>query len=85
MSKKEKLLRRFFSIPNDFTYDELVSILCMYNFEEIAKGKTAGSRVAFYNKLYNKKIEFHKPHPGNIIKRYVIKYIIDIVKEMEVS
>ena len=84
MSKKEKILKRFLNVPNDFTYDELLIILKMYGFIEIQKGKTSGSRVAFYNKAYNKKIEFHKPHPNNIIKRYIIKNIIDIIKEMEV-
>lgn len=83
MSKKEKLLRRFFGIPNDFTYDELVIVLKIYNFEEISKGKTAGSRVAFYNSTYNKKVEFHKPHPNNIIKKYVIKNLIEIIDKME--
>jgi len=84
LSQKEKLLRRFFSMPNDFTYEELIAILKIYNFEEIIKGKTSGSRVSFYNKAYNKKIEFHRPHPGNIIKRYIIKNITGILKEMEV-
>ena len=71
MSKKEKILVRFFNIPNDFTYEELLLILSMYGFIEIPKGKTSGSRVAFYNKMYNKKIEFHRPHPSNIIKKYI--------------
>lgn len=84
MSQREKILKRFFDIPNDFTYEELLLILKIYNFVEISKGKTSGSRVAFYNKSYNKKIEFHKTHPDNIIKRYIIKNIIDIIKEMEV-
>ena len=79
MSKKEKILVRFFNIPNDFTYEELLLILSMYGFIEIPKGKTSGSRVAFYNKMYNKKIAFHRPHPINIIKN-----IINIIKEMEV-
>lgn len=83
MSQKEKLLKRFFNVPHDFTYEELLSILNMYGFIEIQKGKTSGSRVSFYNKVYNKKIEFHKPHPSNIVKRYIIRNIMNIIKEME--
>ena len=84
MSQKEKLIKRFFSIPNDFTYEEFVVVLKIYGFESIQKGKTAGSRVSFYNQAHNKKIEFHKPHPSNIIKKYVLKNVIEILKEMEV-
>ena len=84
LSKKGKLKNRFFCMPNDFTYEELTTLLECYGFYQIQKGKTAGSRVSFYNKTYNKKIEFHKPHPDNIIKKYIMKSIIEILKEMEV-
>jgi hypothetical protein len=32
MSRKEKLLMRFLSMPKDFTYDELVKFLAGYDF-----------------------------------------------------
>ena len=83
MSKRKKLLERFFNIPNDFTYEELLVILDIYGFKEIKKGKTSGSRVGFYNEKFEKKIEFHKPHPNNIIKKYIIQNIIEVLKEME--
>ncbi|MGN7720570.1 type II toxin-antitoxin system HicA family toxin [Chitinophaga sp. 22620] len=39
-------------------------------------GKTGGSRRKFVNKELNV-ILLHQPHPGNIIKTYAIKQIIE--------
>jgi hypothetical protein len=55
MTKKDKLLERFFALPKDFTYNEL---------------KTIGHEI-----------KIHKPHPGNIIKPYLMKYIYENLKE----
>lgn len=30
MNKKDKLLKRFYSLPNDFTFDEIVSVFSCY-------------------------------------------------------
>jgi hypothetical protein len=48
----------------------------------LKNGKTGGSRRKFAN---DKKqiIAFHKPHPGNIVKRYVIDQVIAVLKENE--
>jgi len=47
MSRKEKLISRFLSMPSDFHYDEMVKLLSYFGFEEVKKGKTSGSRVKF--------------------------------------
>jgi len=44
MNRKEKLIARFLGIPSDFHYDEVVKILGYFDFEEVKKGKTSGSR-----------------------------------------
>jgi len=80
MSKNEKLIRRFLSKPKDFTYSELLALLSSFGYEEIKKGKTAGSRRAFANAATKHIIRLHKPHPGNILKRYQIDDIIDELK-----
>ena len=69
MSKKEKLVARFLSYPNDFHYDEMVRLLGYYSFEEVKKGKTSGSRVKFENSE-GTVIILHKPHPSGIMKKY---------------
>ncbi|MGB0880397.1 MAG: type II toxin-antitoxin system HicA family toxin, partial [Polaribacter sp.] len=76
MSKIEKLLGKFLSIPSNLTWNELIRILNHLGYFEIKKkGKTGGSRIKFTND--NKDIiNLHKPHPKNIVKKYVIKQII---------
>jgi len=77
MSKHEKLIKRFKSKPKDFTYEEMKTLLNRLGYEEENKGKTSGSRVIFYNEQLQHSIFLHKPHPGNIIKSYLMKYIED--------
>lgn len=83
MSKKEKLLNRLLSRPKDFTYDELVKLLSYFGYSEIKKGKTAGSRRAFYNENTKSIIRIHKPHPKNILKMYIVDLIINELKDQK--
>ncbi len=77
MSKTEKLLEKFKSIPNDLTWDELVKILNYFGYFELSKkGKTEGSRRKFVNELKDV-INLHKPHPTKIIKKYIIKQLLE--------
>ena len=80
MSKIEKLLKRFISSPKDFTWDELVKLLIHFGYYEHVKGKTGGSRRKFVDKN-NNIISLHKPHPGNILKTYAIKEMIEHLTE----
>lgn len=75
MTKKEKLITRFKTVPSDLTYNELVQILKYYGYYEFSLGKTTGSAVKFKNDDGDI-IRFHKTHPGNIIKTYVIEQIL---------
>ncbi|QDK79797.1 type II toxin-antitoxin system HicA family toxin [Spirosoma sp. KCTC 42546] len=79
MSEKEKLLERFQAKPTDFSWNELVSLLAYFGYEEVSKGKTEGSRRAFVNPETKKIIRLHKPHPGSILKQYQLKEIQDIL------
>lgn len=81
MSKQQKLKERFLSNPTDFTYDELKQMLKSFGYTCDESGN--GSRVRFYNEENNQVIKIHKPHPGNIVKSYVIKDVT--VKLMEVG
>lgn len=80
MSRKEKLIKRLLTEPNDFTWQELTTILNLLGFVEEPTGKTGGSRRRFSNEN-NVIISLHKPHPSNILKRYQIKQIIEIMSE----
>lgn len=79
MSKKEKLIKRFLSVPSDFHYDELVKLLGYFEFNEVKKGKTSGSRVKFENKE-GIPIILHKPHPSGIMKKYQMKQILEMLE-----
>jgi hypothetical protein len=81
MTKKDKLLERFLSIPKDFTYNELKTMLSGLGYKEHQLGKTSGSRVLFFNDYIGHEIKIHKPHPGNIIKPYLMKFIYENLKE----
>lgn len=83
MSKKEKLLERFLSIPNDFTYQELETLLRHYGFTPDNKGKTSGSRTLFRNKD-NRKIDIHRPHAKSRLKKYQLIIVIEALKEAKI-
>ena len=76
MGTKDKLIARFLTLPNDFTWEEMSRMLQSLGYIQCNKGKTSGSRVIFKGDTL-KPIMLHKPHPGNIIKRYVMKQVYD--------
>ena len=84
MSKKEKRINRLKTKPKDFTYNEAKTLLESVGFVESNKGKTSGSRVVFIENKSGLKFELHKPHPGNILKPYVIIGLIKILNELGV-
>ena len=77
MSTKEKLIRRFRSLPRDFTFDELVRLFSFYGFKLEETGKTSGSRVEFVSGTVVFKM--HKPHPGNLIKHSVLLKVYQFI------
>lgn len=81
MTKKDKLMKRLLSEPKDFTYEELKSLLLFIGYEERNKGKTSGSRVAFY-KPHFPMIILHKPHGRKELLAYQIKAILETLREM---
>ena len=78
MNRKKKLIARFLSMPSDFRYDEMVILLGYFDFEEVKKGKSSGSRVRFMNPE-GVPIMLHKPHPSCILKHYQLKQIKEIL------
>ncbi len=85
MSRTDELIQRLLSRPKDFTYDELVKVLIHFGYEEIKKGKTAGSKRAFVREATKHIIRLHKPHPSNILKMYVVDYVIGELKDQGLS
>lgn len=81
MGQIEKLIERIKKIPADLTYDEIKRLMNYLGYVESNKGKTSGSRVAFYREKDKAMIILHKPHPENIVKKYAIRQLIETLKE----
>ena len=65
--------------PKDFTWLELVRLFSIFGFIVDNKGKTSGSRALFVKD--NESHTVHKPHPSNVLKKYVLKQILDFLIE----
>ena len=76
MNIKEKLIKRFRTLPKDFTFEEVDVLFSCYGFRLENKGATSGSRVKFYNAKDQNSYIMHKPHPSNIIKGYMMRDIL---------
>ena len=81
MSKKQKLIEKVLSFNTDISVDELTVFLSYFGYKLSNKGKTSGSRIVFISKTGHK-IYFHKPHPGNIVKKaYITEMILSLKLE----
>jgi predicted RNA binding protein YcfA (HicA-like mRNA interferase family) len=81
MSKYEKLIARLLSLPKDFTFIELTTVLKRLGFDVSHLGATSGSRVAFINKETGDIIRIHKPHPKNVIGPSTLKDVVTQLKD----
>ncbi len=79
MSQKDKLIERLLRKPKDFTFDEMVSLLSYFGFH-LKQGGT-GSGVKFIRDSSNEAINFHKPHPNGILKRYVLDQVVEKLRK----
>ena len=80
MSRKEKLISRFRQRPKDFTWDELTGLLKYLGYREVKAGRTGGSRRRFLHHSAAT-ITLHKPHPQNVLKRYAIDQVLEVLKQ----
>ncbi len=83
MGSKEKLISRFKRQPKDFTYSEMVRLFSILGFTKNNKGATSGSRVEFVRDKEEISYTLHRPHPGNTIKGYVMKQVLQFLKDNE--
>jgi hypothetical protein len=81
MAKHEKLLKRLLSSPKDFTFKELTTLLTGLGFIISNAGAASGSALRFINRKTGQIIRLHKPHPSPEIKHYLVKFIIDELRQ----
>lgn len=80
MSKKDKVVDKFLSIPSDFTWDDLVKVLNVYGYNLLSKGKTVGSGRKFADEDGDI-IVLHQPHPTNVVKKGALRIVLKKLKE----
>jgi len=80
MSKSDKLIERLLSNPNDFSFQEMTTLLGKLGYKQLKGGKTGGSRVTFSDDKGDY-IRLHKPHPRNILKEYQVKKLIKNLRD----
>ena len=75
MVAKNKLKERFKRLPKDFTFEETISLHASLGYQKHNKGATSGSRIRFKNEETGMYIDIHRPHPGSIMKEWMMKEI----------
>lgn len=83
MGQQDKLIAKFKTSSNNFSWQELTKLLTGLGFVEMPSKKTVGSRRKFFNKNSNIIINLHKPHPSPLLKEYVVKQVKDKLTEEE--
>lgn len=78
MSKRDKLVNRLLEKPKDFSFDEMVALLSYYGYK-LKQG--SGSSVKFVKEGSSEVINFHRPHPNGILKRYVLDQVIEKLRK----
>ena len=79
MSQKDTLRDRLLKKPKDFTFEEMKSLLSYLGYE-LEQGGT-GSGIKFIKDESNEVINFHKPHPNGVLKRYVLEQVIEKLRK----
>ena len=80
MSKKEKMVKRILSKPKDYTINELDSLMHLCNCLKNNRGGSSGSAIKYIGKGKHE-LRIHRPHPSNIVPRYVIEAAISFLQE----
>lgn len=80
MSKNEKLLAKLLNEHMAFTWPELVTLLLRPGYTQI---EGAGNRVKLDIGDLSAMITLHKPHPGNELKHYIRRQIIEQLRSGE--
>lgn len=80
MSCKNKLIERLKSKPNDFSIQELDTLMNKCGFQKSNRGKTSGSAIAYVHIETKLVFKIHAPHSPPILKRYQVEQALDYLK-----
>jgi hypothetical protein len=76
MTSHEKLRARVKSCPSDLTWNELTRLLGALGYDERTG---AGSRRKFRGEGLPA-LNLHAPHPGKIVKAYMVREVVGILE-----
>jgi hypothetical protein len=81
MSKRSKRLAKLCAIPapKDYSWDDLVALLCSVGFEERCNG---GSHFTFTHTSSGFVLMVSRTHPSGILKSYQIKAAKDALRQI---
>jgi len=74
MSKTEKLIAKLLNERAIFTWQELETLLQRLGYRQL---DGQGSRIKFHHGDPQAMINLHKPHPGNELKTYAKRQVIE--------
>lgn len=79
MSKRQKLLDRFFGnpVPVDFRFNDLETLLAGFGFQMIENPRGSSHKLFVYMSRDGRehRIVCSRPHPGGILKAYQLREI----------
>ena len=85
-AQEEKQKERLKSIPTDYTFREAVTLMQRLGFTLCQKGHTSGSRILFFRERDEAKVALHKPHPGDVMKKYAVEQlVVQLIKLGEID
>ena len=61
--------------------EELDRLLLGLGYVRLKHGKTTDSKVGYMDPENGRVFSLHKPHPGNIMKEYAMKQVLDDLRE----
>lgn len=73
MGKKDILTERLLSMPKDFEQREMDTLMSQCGCVKNNRGRTSGSAVEYVHQATQRVFAYHRPHPGNILKPYILK------------
>lgn len=82
MGKKDLLIERLLSMPKDFEQREMDTLMNQCGCVRHNRGKTSGSAIEYVHQATQRVFTYHRPHPGNIIKPYVLKAAIQFLQSV---
>ena len=78
MSKHQKALKRLLTVPKDFTWSELITLMTSLSYD---LQKAGGSGRKFVSTETGSTLFIHEPHPAKVLKLYQVRDVIHHLKK----